>query len=244
MSRRTDSGAARRVLAAAATAQEGSRREAGRELPLGRKATRTRDQLLQAAYDTFAANGYQGTSVADIASAANVSLGTYYQYFRDRNDIMSTLVRISMVDLLRGTQKPWDPSRGRLGLRRVLAGFVETYVATAPFQAVWEEVTHVDDDLAALRRDLSGVFADAVAGALREGAAAGLVRTDLDPLAMAKALTSMVDRYCYATYVNAPDGVASPPVDDTVDLLTTLWADAIHLQETARPSSVGGPRTR
>jgi AcrR family transcriptional regulator len=234
MSRRSEGGAAQRVLAAAATAQEGSRREAGRELPLGRKATRTRNQLLQAAYDTFAANGYQGTSVADIASAASVSLGTYYQYFRDRNDIMSTLVRISVVDLLRGTQKPWDPSRGRLGLRRVLAGFVETYVATAPFQAVWEEVTHVDDDLASLRRDLSGVFAEAVAGALRHGASAGLVRSDLDPLAMATALTSMVDRYCYATYVNATNGSAPPPVDDTVDLLTTLWADAIHLQEPVR----------
>jgi AcrR family transcriptional regulator len=236
MSRRAESAAVRRVRAAAATAQDGSRREAGRELPLGRKAARTRDQLLQAAYETFAAKGYQGTSVADIALAANVSLGTYYQYFRDRNDIMSTLVRISVVDLLHGTQKPWDPARGRLGLRRVVAGFVETYVATAPFQAVWEEVTHVDDELAALRRDLSGVFADAVAGALREGAASGLVRTDLDPLAMAKALTSMVDRYCYASYVNAPDGASPPPVDDTVDLLTTLWADAIHLQEASSRS--------
>lgn len=234
MSRARGQSAADRVFAAAESAQEGTRREAGRELPLGRKATRTRNQLLTAAYETFANNGFQGTSVADIATAAGVSLGTFYQYFRDRNDIMGTLVRMSMTSLLEGTQKPWDPARGRIGLRRVIAGFVTTYVATAPFQAVWEEVTHVDPELAALRRDLAGVFADAVARSLREGAKQGLVRDDLDFVALARALTAMVDRYCYSTYVDVAEAAVLPPVDDTLDLLTTLWADAIHLEEAPR----------
>ncbi len=182
--------------------------------------------------------GYQATSVADIAERAGVSLGTFYQYFRDRSDILSTLVRIGVLELLRGNQRPWDPGRGRIGLRRVIAAFVDAYVATAAFQSVWEEVTHVEEDLATLRTDLARLFTNAVAQALSDAAAADLVRRDLDPAAMARALTSMVDRYCYLTYVFDPPVDGPPAVDDTVDLLTELWADAIGLVEgRGRPAS-------
>jgi hypothetical protein len=125
---------------------------------------------------------------------------------------------------------PWDPARGRNGLRNVIAAFVRLYAATAPFQAVWEEVTHVDPALAELRRDSTRLFMDAVSGALAKGAKAGIVRRDLDASQVARALTAMVDRYCYLTYVFDPP-VEVPSPDDTADLLTALWADAVGLQD-------------
>jgi AcrR family transcriptional regulator len=221
----------RRVLDAARGAREGIRRENGREFPLGGKAARTRNALLAAAYDLFAAEGYQATSVADIAERAGVSLGAFYQYFRDRSDILGTLVRIGVLELLRGNQRRWDPARGRIGLRRVIAGFVEAYVSTLSFQAVWEEVTHVEEEMAGLRRDLSRLFTNAIEGAIAEGAEAGILRCDLDAGGMARALTAMVDRYCYVTYVFDPPTGGPPAVDDTADLLTELWADALGLAE-------------
>ncbi len=221
----------RRVLDAARGAREGIRRENGREFPLGGKAARTRNALLGAAYELFAAEGYQATSVADIAERAGVSLGTYYQYFRDRSDILGTLVRIGVLELLRGNQRPWDPVRGRIGLRRVIAGFVAAYVSTLAFQAVWEEVTHVEEGMADLRRDLSRLFTNAIEGGIAEGAAAGILRCDLDAAGMARAMTAMVDRYCYVTYVFDPPSGGPPSVDDTADLLTELWADALGLVE-------------
>lgn len=221
----------RRVLDVTRAAREGVRRENGRELPLGAKAERTRDALLAAAYELFGEQGYQATSVADIAERAGVSLGTFYQYFRDRADILTTLVGIGVLALLRENNHRWDASRGRIGLRRVIAAFVEAYARSAAFQSVWEEVTHVDRNMAALRRDLSRLFTRAVEESLADGAAQGLVRCDLDPADMARALTSMVDRYCYMAYVFDPRPGGPPPTDDTVDLLTTLWADAIGLVE-------------
>jgi AcrR family transcriptional regulator len=221
----------RRVLEAARSAREGVRRENGREFPLGGKAARTRNALLAAAYDLFAEEGYQGTSVADIAARAGVSLGTFYQYFLDRADILGTLVRIGVLELLRGNQRRWDPARGRIGLRRVIAGFVEAYVSTLSFQAVWEEVTHVEEEMADLRRDLSRLFTNAIEGAIAEGVAADIMRCDLDVAGMARALTAMVDRYCYVTYVFDPPPGGPPSVDDTADLLTELWADALGLVE-------------
>src|SRR5688500_9022958 len=81
-----------RVLAAIESATSGGRREGDTEVPLGRKAARTRLALLEAARTVFTEKGYSSTSVGDIATAAGVSLGAFYQYFRDRADVMAALV--------------------------------------------------------------------------------------------------------------------------------------------------------
>lgn len=218
---------AERVRSAAAAAAEAVRRDGGELRPLGKKASRTRDHLLAHAYLCFADRGYQGTSMADIAATAGVSLGTVYQYFRDKADVMATLVGTAVLDQLTGSRR-WDALRGRAELRRVISSFVRNYEDTVPFQKVWEEVTHVVPELARLRWDLSALFASAVEQALCEGQEQGVVRDDLDAASMALALTSMVDRTCYLNWV-ASDSPA--PVDDIVELLTSLWAAAIGLGE-------------
>lgn len=211
---------------------QAARRDGGERRPVGKKGARTRAQILSAAYRVLEEQGYSRTTVADVAAAAGVSLGTVYQYFEDKAEIIATLVRIRVAELLDTGGGGWDPGRGRLGLRRVLAGFVTRYAESPAMQAVWEEVTHVDPELAALRRELSRRFTDAVERSLRHAVAAGIVRDDLDVAGMATALTAMVDRHCYVTYVFDPPPGGPPPVDEVVDLLTGLWADAIGLVET------------
>jgi hypothetical protein len=141
---------------------------------------------------------------------------------------MGTLVRTTIADVLK-VDHQWDASRGRGGLRRVIGAFVRLYAATASFQAVWEEVTHVEPDMAELRRETSKLFTDAVSSALRKGARRGVVRKDLDVGETARALTAMVDRYCYLTYVFDPPAGGPPSAEETTELLTALWADAIAL---------------
>jgi TetR/AcrR family transcriptional regulator, ethionamide resistance regulator len=204
------------------------RREGDRTLPAGPRALRTRNALLTAAADLFSSQGYLETTVGQIAEGAGVGLGTFYQYFRDRADIMGTLVRTTVVDVLK-VDDQWDPARGRHGLRRVIEAFVRLYAATAPFQAAWEEVTHFDSGMAELRRESTRLFVDAVAAALEKAAREGIARCDLDSREVARALTSMVDRYCYFTYVFDPPPGGAPPVEATTDLLTSLWADAAGL---------------
>jgi AcrR family transcriptional regulator len=220
-----------RILQAAGDSDDAIRRDRGREMPLGKKAARTRLTLLSAAYDVFSEQGYRATSVGDIADRAGVSLGTFYQYFRDRSEIMATLVQAGSAELLRDRAQRWDPARGRLGLRRMIARFVEGYVSSIPFQRVWEEVRHVEPDLAPVHRENTRALTSAVELSLREAQEAELVRADLDPLETARALTAMVDRYCHLAFVFDPAEQAAPDVDDVIDLLTTLWANAIGLVE-------------
>jgi TetR/AcrR family transcriptional regulator, mexJK operon transcriptional repressor len=212
--------------------EEVLRREGSRELPAGPRALKTRDALISSAAELFSAQGYLETTVGQIAEHAGVALGTFYQYFRDRADIMGTLVRTTVSDVLKVDDR-WDPGRGRAGLRHVISAFVRLYAMTAPFQAAWEEVTHVEADMAELRRQSTRLFTDAVAGALDDGAHAGVVRCDVDVRAMARALTAMVDRYCYLTYVFDPPADGAPSPEETAELLTTLWADAVRLQDGA-----------
>jgi len=55
------------------------------------KTARTRARLMDAAAEAFAERGIEATSVAEIAQAAEVSNGTFYNYFRDKDEIADTV---------------------------------------------------------------------------------------------------------------------------------------------------------
>lgn len=217
----------RRILREAEQARAGARREGDELRPLGKKASRTRAALMLAAYDRFVTNGYRATSVQDIHEGADVSLGTFYQYFREKADVMATLVGELIIASADDLFRPFDDVEdGRALSGAAVEPFVRNYADTADFQRVWEEVTHIEDDVARIRWEVT----DLIDAGLRDGIvaaqAAGTVDPDLDAMATARALNSMVDRYCYRTFV--VDGRRDPAsVDLAVQTLADLWDNAL-----------------
>ena len=212
------------MAVAAQAEQEGLRREGDRQVPLGRKARATRDKLLRAAYEQFSETGYRGTKVADICERAGTSLGTFYQYFQGRADVMTTLVADWIRDAMQ--RPPWRLDQGSDGVRRIIRDYVETYVNSAPFQGVWEEATHVDEVPAAVRRDLSRMMTEGIEREVRRAKRAGSMAADVDPALLARALTSAVDRFCYLTYVFDPPAKAVS-VEESVEVLTHVWSSTL-----------------
>jgi AcrR family transcriptional regulator len=53
-----------------------------------RKRARTRATIITAALDLFATNGYQGTTLAQIADAAEIASSTLHTYFPAKEDIL------------------------------------------------------------------------------------------------------------------------------------------------------------
>src|SRR5258706_6331166 len=65
-----------------------------------RKREKTRAKLLDAAKRVMAGKGVEGTTIAEIAIAADVAPGTFYNYFTTREEILDA-VATSLVDEFR-----------------------------------------------------------------------------------------------------------------------------------------------
>jgi AcrR family transcriptional regulator len=65
--------------------------ESSTPIRLTPKAVLTRQRILDTALRLFATNGYDGTSMRDIAAAAGCSLGLAYRYFASKEDMVLEL---------------------------------------------------------------------------------------------------------------------------------------------------------
>ncbi|MCB1005343.1 MAG: TetR/AcrR family transcriptional regulator [Acidimicrobiales bacterium] len=72
----------------AAAPSGGAMRRAVSDADKGRR----RDELLAAARDTFATKGYHGTTMADVARAADLSYGVAYWYFDSKDDLFKAVM--------------------------------------------------------------------------------------------------------------------------------------------------------
>src|SRR5277367_2816203 len=150
----------------------------------GVTATETRERLLRAAADAFAAQGYDGTRVADIAASAGVSNGALYAHFGSKAELLVGALRAhgrrTLADMFAA-----DPGRplaemllaiGRRLRRRPDARaslLVEALVAARR-----------DEDVARPMRDYMGERADWLVQVIRVAQAGG----ELDPSVSAGAL--------------------------------------------------------
>ena len=217
----------RRILLKAEEARQGARREAGVLHPLGRKAERTRTSLLTGAYEHFVKVGYRATSVEDIHGAAGVSLGTFYQYFRDKADVITTLVA---EQILQSSEHLLHPGRVRPSLEGAVDAvepYIRFYAATADFQGVWEEATHIEPEVRSIRTEVAGLIDEALRLGIARGQRAGSIQRDLDAAETARALNAMVDGYCYRTFV-AQGARGDDAVESVIVTVATIWSRVLE----------------
>ncbi|WP_454721430.1 MULTISPECIES: TetR/AcrR family transcriptional regulator [Cupriavidus] len=68
--------------------------------PKTARGQKTRAALLRAAEKVFGEKGYHAASISEITQEAQVAMGTFYLYFKDKEDIFRALVR-HMLELVR-----------------------------------------------------------------------------------------------------------------------------------------------
>ena len=70
-----------------------------------RSGKESKKKILSAASKVFSAYGYKGASMRMIAQAAGISLGGLYLYFKNKEDLYTTLIRIRLNDLAEETRE-------------------------------------------------------------------------------------------------------------------------------------------
>jgi AcrR family transcriptional regulator len=70
-----------------------------------RSGGESKKKILNAAQRVFSAYGYKGASMRRIAKTADISLGGLYLYFRNKEDLYTTLVRKGLDDLAGKTRE-------------------------------------------------------------------------------------------------------------------------------------------
>jgi AcrR family transcriptional regulator len=64
-----------------------------------RRREKTRGDLIEAAERVISSKGYHQTRIADIATEADVGLGTFYLYFKTKNEIFIELIEHGAAEL-------------------------------------------------------------------------------------------------------------------------------------------------
>lgn len=133
----------------------------------------TRKAILDAAERVIGAKGYNDASIGHITSEAGVAQGTFYIYFKTKEDVFSELV-LEMGRLVRHTiSEATQGIEDRLAAERAgLQAFLEFVQAHPDLYRIVQEALFVDPQA---YRDYYGAFAEGYRAGLREAAAAGQI---------------------------------------------------------------------
>jgi AcrR family transcriptional regulator len=151
----------------------------------GVTAADTRGRLLEAAAEVFAARGYDGTRVADIAAAAGVSNGAMYAHFSSKADLLVEALRTHGPRLLADLFAA-DPSRSITDLLLVIGRWLPRRRDASGYLIVEALVAaRRDADVAVPMRDYIGERADWLGDLMRAAQAGGEIDAALSPNALA-----------------------------------------------------------
>lgn len=113
-------------------------------LPVTPKGRRTRNNILNASRRVIARHGYVAMRVGDVATEAGLSLGAFYRYFENKDDMFSHLIANIHEELFRASRATsHDLKTDPYGaLREANYGYLEHYYENRDImRALFEAVT-------------------------------------------------------------------------------------------------------
>jgi AcrR family transcriptional regulator len=197
--------------------------------PVSARGARTREALVAAARVVFERDGYRDVRIADISAEANVATGSFYTYFQRKEDAFAAVMEQVQEETLHPTLvEVADRGDPIAVIEAANRAYLQTYRRNAKLMGLLEQAQHLDPALLELRLRRARVFAERNAGAIRKLQQQGLCDTTLDPVLAAHAISAMVSRTAYMSFVQ---GELKVPMEQLVSTLTRLWAGALGIPE-------------
>lgn len=159
-----------------------------------------RASIIQAAMTVFAAHGYQGATMDEIARQAGVAKGTPYLYFTDKAGLFYAVFETWTAEALEASEKSMSSARNASEALTAIAinasDFMEEHREWFPLTLeVWSASSSpaLRDRFAIALDDLYARYRGAVSGIIRLGQESKEFRDDLDADALAATLTGAID---------------------------------------------------
>lgn len=198
-----------------------------------RKKQRTREAITRAALELFAERGYQETTLADIAGAADVSTRTIFAYFPNKEEILFCDYA-AMRDALARALAERPGGKDALGtLRDFVLGAARE---KGELEAKLERVIAADETLASHRRARFAQLQELLATAIADDLATG--PDDFRPHVAAASLTAAFE--VLHEKGHAPTASSGPPeqIADAIDPIISFVRAG--LQSLTEPPPAGG----
>jgi AcrR family transcriptional regulator len=182
--------------------------------------------VLGAAEELLARKGYEATSMAEIAAAAGVGVGTLYHHFPDKRALLLALIDDWGDRELEGQRRDTrferylgDDARGALleDLRRRY----EHLRREGGFYLVLLELADRDNDVRQRLHRIRQVGIERLRGMIERGQQRGRMRRDVDPLAAAFLITQTIDMAANEVLVHR---MTRPEPDAVLEELTDMIA--------------------
>src|SRR5579859_7521981 len=159
-----------------------------RIVPRSARGIRTRAALVDAARVVFERDGYLDARMSDISVQAGVAAGSVYTYFDGKEEIFQAVADQVQEEMLH------PHVRSRTGVtdpRRLIdlanREYLRAYQKNARLMALFEQVSHIDEQFRARRIERGNAFATRNATMISDLQAQGLADVSLDPLLTAHA---------------------------------------------------------
>ncbi len=197
-------------------------------VPSQERAIRTRASLVSAAKEEFSTRGYASATAKSIAERAGVSTGSFYQYFRDKDQVLYELAseRYARVGKLVAERFAIEPgpaeARGalvdglRVSMRQLVEIVIEFHREDPGLHAVLTERRHADPGLDSMTGLAETALVSQIADLLR------LLGRHDDVEALSFVLFGMVEGSVHAH-------VLGKPVVDDARLVEALVASLVSL---------------
>jgi len=170
--------------------------------PRLRDPERTRERLLQAAFQEVFRSGFQSASIDTILAATNVSKGALYHHFDSKEDLGLAIIEEIVAEMTRDRwSRPLqrsndkDPIDALIAVVQAIPRRPRDVKGGCPLVNLTQEMSQLDEQF---RKRLARIFDDwqeAIATTLRRGQFQGTVRGDLVPEETASFLIALVEGY-------------------------------------------------
>jgi len=124
--------------------------------PKQKRSLAKRARLRTAALSLFGEKGYEGTSVDEIAKRANLAMGSFYQHYRSKRQLLLALMDELLEHLSRLELQPKSAADIRAGLRELLSRAFATDLRYLGAYRAWQEAALSDAALAQKQQEIHG----------------------------------------------------------------------------------------